>query len=296
MRRKKILLLVFIALCVTTLSVLLRPRVVFTALGYTPAASLQPYSIGEHFEGEELYYTIGYWLLKDAAVGKFTLERDPDGDGYIATLKAETTGVVGWFLRYRKDTYTARLEEVEGGGRFRTLTFEKNVDVGGKIKRSITELDHENGTMKWKVWKRGRLRESDELVMEPGEYYDGPLTAFFNFRYGVYGEIEEGREFIIKTFPKSRNKLVNIYLKLATKSEQQGHLADRAPSAGYFAFLKIDKDLFDSKSGEIEMLFSDEVVPLEVIAKDVLFFGDVRGKLVAHAPGERIGEDLSTSR
>ncbi len=296
MRRKKILLLVFIALCVVTLSALLRPSVVFTALGYAPAASVRPSSIGEHFDGEELYYTIGFWLFKDVAVGKFTLERDPDGDGYIATMNAETTGVLGWFLRYRKDTYTARLEEVEGGGRFRTLTFEKNVDIGGKIKRSITELDHENGIMNWKVWKKGSLRESDELVMEPGKYYDGPLTAFFNFRHGVYGEIEEGREYKIKTFPKSRNRQVDIYIKLATKSEQQSHLVDRSPFDGYLAFIKIDKDLFDSKTGKIEMLFSDEMVPLDVIAKDVLLFGDVTGKLIAHVPGEGTGKDLRTSR
>jgi hypothetical protein len=272
----------------------LRPEVVLTAVRSAPAAGVAASTIGERFTGEVLDYRIGFWVLENVAVGKFQLEKDLDGT-YIATLTAQTTGALGWFLRYRRDTYTARLEEVEGGARFRTVIFEKNVNIGGKVKRSITELDHENGTMRWKVWKRGMLRERDELEMEPGLYYDGPITAFYNFRHGVYGPIEEGSEYNIKTFPKSRNRQVNIYLRLATKSEIQDHLGEKAPLSGYFAFVKVDKDLFDSKTGNIEMIFSDEMMLLEGVAKDVLFFGDVSGELVEDGSGEEVGKDLTTS-
>jgi hypothetical protein len=166
------------------------------------------------------------------AVGKLRLVRGRSG-GYVATLTAHTTGVLGWFLRYRKDTYRAWLQEVNGG---RLMT--------------------------WKKWKRGKLRDSGELKMEPGIFYDGPLTAFYNFRFGVYGPIGEGREYWIKTFPKSSNKEVDIYLRLATKSEFKRRFSEKAPFDAYLADVKIDK---------------------EGVAKDIILFGDVRGKFVEGA-------------
>jgi hypothetical protein len=279
MGRCKIFLVIVFTGCVFTFPGLFRPKVVLTAVRSAPIGEEGAATIGESFVGEELDYRIGFWIFDDVAVGKLMLESDPSG-GYVATLTAHTTGVLGWFLRYRKDTYTSRLQEVHGGGRFRTMTFEKNVDIGGNVRRGITVLDHENRLMKWKKWKKGELRDSEELTMEPGVFYDGPLTAFYNFRFGVYGSIEEGREYWIKTFPKSRGKEVEIYLRIVTKSEFKRRLSDREPFDVYLADVKVDKELFESKSGDIEILFSDEMVPVEGVAKDILFFGDVRGKLV----------------
>jgi hypothetical protein len=282
MSRCKILVVIVITGCVLTLPGLLRPKVVLTEVRAAPVAERGASTIGDRFAGEELDYRIGFWILDDVAVGKLRLVRDRSG-GYVATLTAHTTGVLGWFLRYRKDTYRAWLQEVNGGGRFRTMTFEKNVDIGGKVRRGITVLDYENRLMTWKKWKRGKLRDSGELKMEPGIFYDGPLTAFYNFRFGVYGPIEEGREYWIKTFPKSSNKEVDIYLRLATKSEFKRRFSEKAPFDAYLADVKIDKELFGSKSGDIEILFSDEMVPIEGVAKDIILFGDVRGKFVEGA-------------
>jgi hypothetical protein len=284
MSRYKILIVIVFTGCVLTIPGLLKPKVVLTAVRAATVAERGAPTIGKWFAGEELDYRIGFWILDDVAVGKLRLESDGSG-GYVATLTAHTTGVLGWFLRYRKDTYTARLQEVNGGGRFRTMTFEKNVDIGGKVRRGITVLDYENRLMTWKKWKRGKLRDSGELKMEPGVFYDGPLTAFYNFRFGVYGPIEEGREYWIegreywiKTFPKSSNKEVNIYLRLAPKNEFKSRFGERDTFDAYLADVKIDKELFGSKSGDIEILFSDEMVPVEGVAKDILLFGDVRGK------------------
>jgi hypothetical protein len=279
MGRFKILLVIIFTGCVLTLPGLLRPKVVLTAVLSVPLYEKGAVSIGDRFVGEELDYRIGFWLFEDAAVGKLRLDRDPGG-GYVATLTAHTTGVLGWFLRYRKDSYKVQLEEVNGGTRFRTMTFEKNVDIGGKVRKSIRVLDHENRLITWRKWKRGRLRRSGEVKMEPGVHYDGPLTAFYNFRFGVYGPIEEGSVYRIKSFPKTKNKEVDIDIRLATKSEFKSRLGDRHSFTGYLADVKIDKELFGSKTGDIEILFTEEMVPVEGVAKDILLFGDVRGKLV----------------
>lgn len=286
MGRFKIPVFIVLGFFVLTLPVVFRPKAVLTAVSTWPAPEKgAAATIGQSFVGEELDYRIGFWLFDDAAVGKLKLERGEDGT-YVVSLTAQTTGVLGWFLRYRKDSYTALIEEVDGGGsgRFRTITFEKNIDIGGKVTRGITWLDYEKGLMTWKKWKRGKLRRSGELPMEPGVFYDDPLTAFYNFRFGVYGPIEEGREYLIKTFPKSRGKEVDIHLRLATESEFERLMRYKEPFEGYFAYVRIDKELFGSKTGNIEMLFSEDLVPVEGVAKDMVLFGDVRGKLVKEVP------------
>ncbi|MEE9615262.1 MAG: DUF3108 domain-containing protein [Thermodesulfobacteriota bacterium] len=258
---------------------LLKPRAVLTA----PAFFLKKEgaTIGEAFAGEEFTYRVGFWVFDDVAEAKIRLSKDPESSDYIVTLKAHTTGLIAW-LREREDVYTARLREVDGGKRFVTVTFEKNVKIGSKTRRTRTVLDHEDGLMTWKKWKRGKERKGKggEFEMVPGVFYDGPLTAFYNFRYGVYGQVGEGKDFKITTFPKDGGENVDITLKIATEEEYERRKPDWTTPADYLADVRLDKDLFDSRSGKVEMLFNGGLVPVEAVAKDILFFGDVRGKLV----------------
>ncbi len=72
---------------------------------------------------------------------------------------------------------------------------------------------------------------------------------------------------------------MDITLRLATADELERR-AGGVPPGGYFADARLDKDLFDSKSGDIEIIFDASLVPASAVAKDILFFGDVRGELV----------------
>ncbi len=241
-------------------------------------------SIGEAFEGEEFTYRIGFWVFDDVAVGSISLRKDPGGD-YIAVLTAQTTGIVGWLLRNRKDTYTARLRMIDGGRRFVTRIFEKSVDIGGRVRRGITILDYERGMLTWRSWGGGKEPKAGEDRIPPGVFYDGPLTAFYNFRYGVYGPVEEGRRYTIKTFPKKG--VSDIYVRIATKEEMKRRLTGGRTPGDFLADVKIDRELFGSQSGEIEIIFTKDMVPVEAVAKDIIFFGDVRGVLVGEKPFQK---------
>lgn len=234
-------------------------------------------TIGEAFDGEVFDYTIGFWILDDVAEGSIGLRREADGT-YVAELKARSTGVADTLVRHRRDSYVARLEEVEGGRRFRTVRFEKTVAWGWSRSRTVTELDYEKGVITWRTWKGGRLVDSASFPMEKGAYYDGPLTAFYNFRYGVYGPVGEGVSYAIRTFPKNSEKDSVILMTIAGRTEIRRR-RDGKPAADYLADVKIDKEIFGSKSGEIEILFSKDMVPVEAVAKDIVLFGDVRGRL-----------------
>jgi hypothetical protein len=232
-------------------------------------------SIGKTFEGEELTYRIAFWWFSHAADGGIKIERD--GDDYLITLYAETTGFIGWVTRYRKDIYKAYVEEINNGRRFRTKTFERESNISGRVRKSIITMDYENGIMKEKSWGGGKEEKYKEEPIPEGVLYDDPLTAFYNFRHGAYGPIEKGREYTITTFPKEG--VSNMYVRLLTDEEKTERLKE-PDTVDYLADIRIDKELFGSQTGEIEAFFTKELIPVSGVMKDMLFFGDVRGTLV----------------
>ncbi len=103
------------------------------------------------------------------------------------------------------------------------------------------------------------------------------MTAFYNFRYGAYGPVQEGREYHITTFP--RKGVSTMYLRLATGDERMKRIK-RRHSSDYLADIRIEEEMFGSQTGNIEAAFSNALILQEVVVKDVILFGDVSGKLV----------------
>jgi len=56
-------------------------------------------TIAEFFKGEELVCEIGFWLFKRVALGKLSFSEMEKRGHYMATLQAETLGVLGWVTR-----------------------------------------------------------------------------------------------------------------------------------------------------------------------------------------------------
>ena len=155
----------------------------------------QTASIGESFRGEQLDYEMGFWLFRRAALGKLTFKELETKGRYIATLQTETLGILGWVARYRVDVYRSTMEEIDGGKRLRSLTFDEEVTIGGKLRRRSHTFDHVR-----KKWIVQRLRKDGTVdrtvrTIPQGKIYDDFMTAGYNFRYGVYGSIERGKTY-----------------------------------------------------------------------------------------------------
>lgn len=237
-------------------------------------------SIGEFFKGEELFYEIGVWLFKKVALGKLSFKEMGEKGRYLATLQGETLGVLGWVARYRVDTYRSIMEEVEGGRRLRSLSFEEDVKIGNKLRRRTHFFDYQK--RKWiqvKQRKDGTKVKTEEEI-PPGMVYDDFLTAAYNFRYGVYGGIERGRKYMVATFPKKGPSSYEV--RVASKEEEEKRKKSEKLKEGkeYFVKLFLDPDVTHSKEGLIEGWLSRELYPTEGTIRDVILFGDVRGTLI----------------
>ena len=242
-------------------------------------------SIGEFFKGEELHYEIGVWLFNKVALGRLSFKEMGEKGRYIATLQGETLGVLGWVARYRVDTYRSIMEEVEGGRRLRSLSFEEDVKIGNKLRRRTHFFDYQK--RKWiqvKQRKDGTKVKTEEEI-PPGMVYDDFIAAAYNFRYGVYGGIERGRKYMVATFPKKGPSSYEV--RIASKEEEEKRKKTEKFKDGkeYFVKLFLDPEVTHSKEGLIEGWLSKELYPTEGKIKDVILFGDVKGTLIKNLRG-----------
>ncbi|MCK5237035.1 MAG: DUF3108 domain-containing protein [Deltaproteobacteria bacterium] len=243
-------------------------------------------SIGEKFQGESLSFQVSFWILDNVATATISVVKT--GDFYVATLKAKTSGLA-WWLTNREDKYISVLQEVDGGNRFRTVSFEEWWKIGSKVRRNLTEMRYPDGKVKVRKWRKGRNVEQYSMKIKDGVAYDDPLCAFYNFRYGVYGISVEGASFSIPTFPKKDEVASDILLSILTEDEFdkrikskhiKKHFGNPVSKEYYMADVKLDKDILGSKSGLMEILFNEKLVPVWAVAKDVALFGDVKGILI----------------
>jgi len=237
-------------------------------------------SIAEFFKGEELSYEVGFWLFKRAALGKLSFKEMEKKGRYIAILQAETLGVLGFVVRYRVDTYRSVMEEVDGGRRLRALSFEEDVKVGEKLRRRSHLFDYQK--MRWvqrRLKKDGTTVRTEEEI-PPGKTYDDFLTASYNFRYGVYGEIERGKSYSVHTFPKKGPSSYEVSVASREEEEKKKKSEKVKDGKDYFIKLSLDPEVTHSKEGRIEGWLSKDLYPIEGTIKDVVLFGDVTGKLI----------------
>jgi len=237
-------------------------------------------SIGESFRGEQLDYEMGFWLSKRAALGKMTFKELETKGRYVATLQTETLGILGWVARYRVDVYRSTMEEIDGGKRLRSLSFDEEVIIGGKLRRRSHTFDHVR-----KKWIVQRLRKDGTLDrtvrnIPEGKIYNDFVTAAYNFRYGVYGSIERGKAYVVPTFPKKGTSSYEIRVA-AVEEEQQRRKSEKLKEGkDLYVRLLLDPDLTHSSEGVVEGWLSKELVPVEGAIKDVMLVGDLTGRLV----------------
>ena len=250
-------------------------------------------TIGERFAGEELDYDISFWIIKRVAVAKLSFHRAKQKGLYIATLQGETLGILGFLARYRVDTYYSLMEEVDGGKRLRSLSFDEYVKRGNEVRKNLHSFDHQRRKWIHQSSRRDGTMETMEKEIPEGKTYDDFLTAAYSFRCGIYGTVERGKTYNVATFPRKGTGVYEV--KVASKEEEEHRRKSERTGEGkeYTIDLKFDPDIINSKEGVIEGWLSKDLYPVEGTIKDVILFGDVQGSLVKRSIKKESPEDQS---
>lgn len=249
-----------------------------------------PKTIGQVFDGEELFYDISFFVIPNAAWGKFTFEKNTQGPGYIITLEARTRHILRLLTLMRKDLYRSYVEEIEGGKRLRSYRFEKEVTYLGKTRRTVTFADYTTHKLITKSWKQGRLIKDEEQEYPAQKIFDDPLVAFYNLRYGVYGNIDYGKTITIDSIP-IKNKPATITIDIASEkvTEKVRKRLLIQKQRDLLLYVQLGKEIFDTKRGKIQIWLSKEHEngygrkrPMYGLVEDVTLLGDVSGVLNEH--------------
>jgi hypothetical protein len=244
-------------------------------------------TIGELFAGEELDYEISFWIIKRVAVAKLTFHRAEQKGRYVATLKGETLGLLGFLARYRVDTYRSLMEVTDGGRRLRSLAFDEYVKVGNRVRKNLHSFDHQIRKWVHQSSRRDGTMETAEKEIPEGKTYDDFLTAAYNFRCGICGAVERGKTYNVATFPRKGTGIYEV--KVASKEvEERRRKSDGVGEEREYAIdLKFDPDIINSKEGLIEGWLSKDLYPAEGTIKDVILFGDVHANIIKRTITEK---------
>jgi hypothetical protein len=234
--------------------------------------------IGEYFRGETMKYDVDFWVFSRVAEGVATFRSLGDGR-YEAFHEGKTLGLVGLVTRNRRDVYRSVMGTINNGRRLIPLRFEEDVVIGSKVRKRTTVFDYAARKVTIETQKEEGISK-EEVGIPYGALYDDPMTAFYNFRFGVYGKVEPGKIFTIRTVPRKESP-EPIRMIVASKKEEEQKRSEEAEKDGKDIFIKVqlDKEFVGSLQGEVEVWFTRDVVPMTGVAKDVFFYGDIRGHL-----------------
>ena len=229
------------------------------------------------FDGEKLVYDISFLWFKHAAEGITIFQQDKGG--CVARLTAETKGFIGFTTGYVKHFYMSHMKMVGEDIGLQPYLFEKNIIYKKREEKTITSLDYENRVRSWSKTKKGEItEEKSEPIPLPIVYYD-ILSTLYNFRTSYYGEIQKGKDFLIHAIPEKNESEILIHVGTREEELKFKNEENIEDSEGYFLIIKIPKEIFKTKRGEVLIWGNKEFLPLKVIVRDYIGFGDVRATL-----------------
>jgi len=237
--------------------------------------------IGERFGGEEVQYEAGFWIFP--AVGRGTAHfYDLGSSQFLLKHEGQAQGLSGWLTRHRREIHRAWMGTIEQGSRLIPLRLEEESVVGDSVREKTTLYDYSARKIFMETIRDGE-RSRKEVEIPPGVYYDNPLTAYYNFRYGVYGKVAPGGEFIIRTVPR---KGPSHFRVVVASEKEAGRLREEDPEKkgkDLLVRILLDQEFLGSPKGEIEVWFDRELNPVSAMVRKVRFLGDIHGRITQFA-------------
>ncbi len=233
----------------------------------------------DYFLNESVNYDISFLWFKKAAAGSVTFGRE--GNGFFAALEAKTKGIVGFFTSHKKHRYVSHMTYVRKENRFRSTFFERYVTEGRKSEKTLSRLDYETRQVISTFFKNGEQVKETVEPIPLGVEYEDILSALYNVRIGYYGPLKAGRSFQLMTIPREGQSVIDVEIATPEEAKRRRFLFGRSASDTFLnANVRVPKEIFESKTGEVALLFDDSILPVHGIVKDYIGFGDVRATLL----------------
>ena len=265
--------LIFTSFCPTTYALeakLAKPITLGEYNNFLPAGKIT------RFAGETLYYDISFLWFKNAASAKVSFFEEQGN--YFSVLEASTTGFIGFFTSYRKHFYKTEFEIIDNGKKLRPKTFLRQVTIGSQVETTRHKFDYDNQSHSWQVHVDEDLVETGQNEIPPGSAFNDILTSFYNVRNGVYGKLEKGRKFKIRTIPEKGHDEISVHI-WSERDQERFRIEEEREKRDELLFnIIVPKEIFKTKTGELRAWISKHYVPVETTVKDYILLGDLHAR------------------
>lgn len=211
---------------------------------------------------ETLHYRVEAPLFHNAGRAVVSLRR-LGPDLYEGEISGETSGAIALFSGRRRDRHrtTMRLQQ----GQLKPLLYIEESWVGEKHLYKEYRFAYDQRRLEmWRLGQDGALVQKWETELH--EPIFDPISAFYNFRCGGFGELKAGETLSITGIPYPRPETILIHLGPQEAGRRQ-------------ATVTIRQRPFENEIGLVHVQFDDVLVPLSAWTR-VALFGKLSGRLV----------------
>lgn len=218
------------------------------------------------------------WFLVFSPVAKgIVIFQDVGLGKYEVFHEGKACGIMGWLTGERREIYKSLMMAIDGGQRLIPLKFEEEIVSWGRIKNKKIIYDYPQRKMII-LRESPEKRSVQEKEIPAGFIYDDPVTAFYNFRKGVYGQVAQGREFVLRTIPEKGEEV--ILIRVATAEETEARKAEEKNKEGkhFLVHIVLNREMWGKKKVEIEIWFDKGLTPISGMVKDLPILGNIYGE------------------
>jgi len=245
------------------------------------------FSLNNYAQTIEVKYDITYGSLLDLGVATSTL--NVEEDNYSILMKAKTIGISKILTNNRIEIYESHGKIVNN--QFFPKKFIKTKKDNNKIRvRTFTFKHQEKKILVHDIKKGNEKILNDELKQESRKFHheitydldyyadNDILSLFFNLRKKL-PKFKKGNEYTLNAVGANKTKgLINILMPSKKDLDKINNYLKTDDKSKFIAY--INQKIFQSKRGELLISLNKEGFCSYAVLKDVLFFGDIVGKMV----------------
>jgi len=255
------------------------------------ALFLSYYCLFAQVKNVSVVYDVSYGIF--GKMGEAKTKVTTHKDRYSINVKAYATGVAKYMSGNLVETYESK--GVVLSNKFIPEVFTKVTKKDDKIKTKKYTFDYKNKVIKLvtttkektytnnidlnNLHKEREFEWKTSKKLETVKYWadEDILSLFFNISNYVV-DYDKSSVQSIQTIGagKSNNGKVDI---IVPQGEDRKEIEDILDQKSKILIVKIYKDIFMSKSGELYIALNNNGICSTSVLKDVLFFGDVVGKI-----------------
>ncbi len=228
------------------------------------------------FSGETLYYDISFLWFENAASAKVSFYEERGK--YFSVLEASTKGFVGFFTAYRKHYYKTEFEVVGNGRRLRPKTFLRQVTIASNAETTRHKFDYSRQLHTWEKYDKEEKVDSGQNAIPAENAIHDILSSFYNIRNSVYGKLEKGKKFTIKTIPEKGHDEISVHIWSEQDQEKFRLEEERKKGDEMLLNIIVPKEIFKTETGELMVWSSRHYVPIETTVKDYILLGDLHAR------------------